>query len=462
MKLLEKNKIIVIVLLLLAIAPYVYISFFAHPIADDFTYAYKGKQGNLFSTLLGEYNTWNGRYMSNIFVLINPIVYDSFIGYQLAPIVLIFLTIFSVFFFIRTLTNNVFKTYTNIVLASLFSLLFLHQMPIISEGIYWYTAAVTYQLGIIFLLYFIGFIILFLRNKIVLKSKILHIGIIFFYLVATIGSNEILMIAVFLLSAGMYLISRIIKAPNNTLLFVLIASLLLSLLVYFAPGNSVRESFFPDNHKFIHSVVSSLAQCVRFFSNWIASASLILMSILYYAIHKKLSAEVEIFKKSFYLTPLLSIALVIFVIFIGAFLPYWSTGIMGQHRSMNVSYFLFLIVWFINLTVFYNRGFLHFDIKHTNTIKALFILIWFSLVFSKNGFDVLFDIQKGDHILYNKQMTERYTIVEQSTDTIYFKPIVNKPKTLFVLDITDNPENWQNTGYAIFFDKPEIPVVLKE
>lgn len=59
-------------------------------------------------------------------------------------------------------------------------------------------------------------------------------------------------------------------------------------------------------------------------------------------------------------------------------------------------------------------------------------------------------------------MQQRYSIIEKSGDVIYFEPIKNKPHSLFVLDITDDPENWQNTTYSLFFDMPHKSVELKK
>ena len=43
--------------------------------------------------------------------------------------------------------------------------------------------------------------------------------------------------------------------------------------------------------------------------------------------------------------------LLLFVIFFSSFLPYWVSGILGQHRTLNVAYFMFIILWFSTITV---------------------------------------------------------------------------------------------------------------
>ena len=457
-----RYRITVLSLLIIAILPYLYVSLYCNPIADDFAYAFKGKYWDLLPALIGEYLNWNGRYVSNIFVMLNPIAFDSFIGYKLVPILLIICTVFSFYFFFRALTDKVINQYELFALSLVITLLYLHQMPIISEGIYMYTGAVTYQLGNVFLLLYAGALCQYIGKKHLFKSKIAHAILLIALMFLTIGFNETIMITVLLFSTGIYVISKLNKLDGRAFLFyLLIVCICFSCIVYFAPGNSTREAYFPNNHQLVNSLISSLAQCIRFFFDWISSAPLILLSILYYSLNKRLSEHVPIFRESFYLTPLISFALLFIVIFIGAFPAYWSTGILGQHRTMNVSYLLFIIAWFINLTVFYNKNLATLDLKHYKLRIVIYVLVWCSLVFARNGYTLLEDIRTGDIARFNTQMVERYSIIENSGDTIYFEPIKYRPKTLFVLDITDNPKNWQNEAYAIFFGKPDKPVMIK-
>lgn len=449
-------------MLIIAILPYLYISMYCNPIADDFTYAFKIKNHNFFSVLLNEYLNWNGRYISNIFVILNPIAFDSFLGYKFVPIFLIFLTVYSIYYFIRKLTNEKLTKYETLVFALVLTLLYLYQMPIISEGIYWYTGAVTYQLGNIFLLFYLGILSQFIYEKYIFHNRIIHLIILILSMFLTVGFNEILMIIIVLLSLCIYLVYLLNRIKKRKLVFyLLIASICFGSIVYFAPGNLTREAFFPDNHNLINSFIQSIAQSIRFFFDWISSAPIIFISILYFKLNRTLSENIPLFNKSFYLSPVFSFSLLFFIIFIGAFPAYWSTGILGQHRTINTSYFLFLLIWFINLTVVYNQNLISFEQINKKVQLVFLVIIWCSLVFTKNGYNLFQDIRTGDHKKYNDQMVKRYSIIEESSDTIYFEPIKNRPATLFVLDITDNPKNWQNLGYAIFFNKPEKSIILK-
>ncbi|NQY09876.1 MAG: hypothetical protein HRT71_10240 [Flavobacteriales bacterium] len=439
--------------MLAAFVPYFYISQFANPIADDFTYANRGAHNDLSFLLIQDLFNWNGRYISNIFVFINPISKLDFGLYKSAPIGIILFTIFSFGFFIKSIIGTQIKQSAVRIYALVLTLFYIYQMPIISEGIYWYTGAVTYVLGCAFMLIYLGLLYGLFKERYVLNSKIVQIVLTTIALFVTIGFNEILMIALATFSLVFLLVLYRNKLANIRLaLYFVIATMLFSGLVYLAPGNSVRGNHFEDSHNFIHSFGMSVAQTGRFFVSWVLSIPLILLSILYYFLHKKLVEGITLFAKSFYLIPVVSGGLLLFTIFIGSFPAYWSTGMLGQHRTMNVSYFLFIITWFVNLSVCFN----HFKIPSfqitQNRRYMVLILIWVSLVFTKNGYHVIADLASDSAVKFNQQMEERYTTFTNSGDTVYFDLISNPPKTLFVLDITDDPNHWLNEGYSIFLE----------
>ncbi len=461
-KITHKRELLVFIFLILALLPYLYVSIYTNPIADDFTYAFKGKSESLIKTLIGEYLNWNGRYTSNVFVLLNPIVFGCFWGYKVTPIFIIFALFFSILFLFSTITEKKFKVLQRWIISLVLTLLYLYQMPIISEGIYWYTGAVTYQLGSVLFLIYLSLLILFFRKKFILNKRLIHLFILALLIAVTIGFNEIIMIVMFILSIYIWVIFKQNKTKKHKYLtFILICTIIFCSIVFFAPGNSGRESHFTINHHFLNSLLSSFAQTIRFSLDWVSSLPLILLSILYYKVNKKLSTQLIIFSKSFYLTPIISVFTLFLLVFIGSFPAYWATGILGQHRTMNVSYLLFILMWFINLTVIYNK-FEFPKIKELKYCKIIFfILIYFSLIFTKNSYNLIYDLKTYKCQDYNSQMQDRYSIIKNSTDTAYFELIKRKPKTLFVLDITDNPKNWQNKGYGIFFEKPHIQIMIK-
>lgn len=451
-------------------AVYIYLSQFCHPAADDFTYAYKGNTENIFNSLINEYLSWNGRYISNIFVLINPLAFgfEYLYIYKIIPVVIILLTIVGFYFFLKTITNNLLTNIDLWLYSLLISLLYIFQMPDIAEGFYWFTGAFTYQLANIFALLFLISFINFLKKKYLL-NKVFHLIITILLLFIVIGFNEVIMLIIFCFMLVLFFISYQNKHHNRkTVLIYLIFTVLFSCIVFFAPGNHVRGVYFTENHNLFYSLQYTGLQTLRFSIKWISSAAILLSSVLYIPLSNKLSKKATLFSNSFYLTPLLSSAFLLLIIFVCVFPAYWSTGILGQHRTVNTAYFFFIILWFINLTVwinyFKNKANINFSLN--NTIKLIFVLIiWLDISFTRNGYGAAMDIFYNKARNFDKQMTRRYQIIEQNKETdnefIYFKPIQEKPNTLFVLDITDNPEHWLNRGYIIYFKSGQKKIMKR-
>ena len=462
----KQQKWLFLIALVLVCLPYIYISTYANPAADDFTYAFKGRSNDFIKTYLGEYLNWNGRYTSNALVLLNPLVFNSFFIYKIIPVVIIGATLFSYLFFINCLIGKELSKINRYLISFILVLLFLYQMPIISEGVYWYTGAVTYQLGNIFALIFISLLIQYHKNIFFLSNKIIHVITLSFILIITIGFNEVIMISlIFFALIYFFILHTKTQTRNFFANYVLIITLLFSAVVYFSPGNLIRASFFSDNHHFISSLFYSLAQSLRFFLEWTSSLPLILLSFFYFYLNKELSKHIELFSKSFYLTRLQSSFILFFVIFISVFPAYWSTGILGQHRTLNVAYFVFIIIWFINLTVWFNQ----FKIENIKNISQciyiiLLMVIMLSFLFSKNGYDVITDIFYGRAQSFNQQMNERYATITSSknNDSIYFNSIKDPPKSLFLYEITNTPQNWLNKCYLIYYECENKTLLLNK
>ncbi|MFH0895077.1 MAG: DUF6056 family protein [Bacteroidota bacterium] len=453
----KKKTPIIIILLLLAslLLPYLVISFYSHPASDDFFYAARSIDNGIFNTWSADYFEWNGRYTSNLFALINPIAFGSFTIYSLMPMLMILLTFFSVLLFLRSLFQTGIHQKIILFCSLLLTLLLLHNMPDITEGIYWYTGAVTYMSGNILLLLAVTFL---LRSKNNSSKTPVHSIVAALFLFLCIGCNEISMlmcVAFLVVLAG---IKWITKTKQSTLWLLIPVVVSGSLLVILAPGNEVRGSAYPDAHQFFYSIEMAGMQSLRFLAKAIASAPLIAASLLYLSFHSFLYKKNDLIQKSFYLHPLISALLLFAVFFAGTFPAYWATGVLGQHRTLNVSYFAFLVLWFINLTVWIN--FLNKRIRKLIRIsiqlRALSITVCVaSLIITGNGLTVWNDLISGRAASFDSQMQERYQILKKAkneNDTVVQLPLLkDKPETLFVLDITEDPDHWINQGYALYF-----------
>ncbi len=174
---LNKTQILLF-LLVISLTPYIYLAFFAHPIADDLIYASKGEFTNILNLMRTEYLSWNGRYISNFFVLINPIKH-SLLLYQIIPICLVALILFGARVFFRCFFKEQnLKPSSLLNITLLFTLILLGQLPTIAEGIYWYTGAITYIPPIGFTLLYFSLIYKYINSKWLINKHAHFLGLI--------------------------------------------------------------------------------------------------------------------------------------------------------------------------------------------------------------------------------------------------------------------------------------------
>ena len=249
---------------------------------------------------------------------------------------------------------------------------------------------------------------------------------------------------------------------NKEILILSFISILFGCLVYFAPGNENRGDSFEENHQFFHSFFYSGAQTIRFFTTWLAAGTILIASLVYYPIHKKISDEIPLLKSSFYVSPLIAFLLSLSIIFISAFLPYWSTGILGQHRTMNIAFFFFILSWFIFLTSFYNSKYSKWVEFSPKIKKILFTILCLTLILTHNGWNVLADLYSGNAKNFDLQMNARYEKIKNMNTDLYLPMIKNPPKTIFIIDLGIYPKHWKNRSYTVFFEKTEYLIYQKE
>ena len=67
------TELIYLLLLCISCIPYLYLSLFSHPIADDFCSSHMNGTQSISESLIDLDFSWNGRYIANYFGLINPL-----------------------------------------------------------------------------------------------------------------------------------------------------------------------------------------------------------------------------------------------------------------------------------------------------------------------------------------------------------------------------------------------------
>lgn len=443
-----QNKAILL-LLFFACLPYLYLSFFAHPFLDDFVFAAQFQKTKYFNLIINNYVNWNGRYISNFLIYLNPLSFNTFLSYSFFPLINLTLTFLATLYLI----NAFFEEHTKKI-SLVFTLVLLILYPNISEEIYWFTGAVIYHFGIILTMVYLGLLVRFVTQK-YFVSKIIHQSMMLFLLFLVLGFNETLTVLLLFYGVlGSVFAYKHRLLSRNFLWVQIICLLTFSLLLILSPGNNAREAVYINNHNLWHSILYSGLQTIRFSIKWIFSPVLITSSALLLAFYSSFKVRFSIKK---YFNKWISLALVFSPIFIASFLPYWATGILGQHRTINTALFFFLIFWFINLIFWFEYLKLNTPLIKvvTKTQKFITVLFLLSLFLTGNGYNSLSDIFSGKAHLFKKQAIKRHqqliTAKEKKSKQVVLLPITAKPRCLYLLEISSNPNYWTNQCYNTYY-----------
>ena len=446
----QNNSIFFGGIIFLLCIPFFYLTFYIHPSGDDYTYAFLELKSPFYKAFFDEYLLWNGRYISNILVLKNPLTF-GFNNIGLYRIIVLIIQL-GLFFSILLIVSNT-KAYLNFIsrfiISSCFFLFYLSLIPALNEGFYWYTGLVTYQFSIIlFLIYFH----IFIR----LTSKI-QLCILIFLQLFIVGCNEIAMF--YMISLNFSLIVFNIKKNNRTYSWILfLSSFIFCLLVFFAPGNSVRSTYFDDvSHQFYRSFFMSVSQVIRFVIVLNSGFLIFISALILYFIIPSLKYLIQFQNRKFYL---FIIPIILFILlYISIFPAYWTTGIMGQHRTVNFAFFIsipLMFYWYLIFINFFEAFFIKIKIRLNSFL--IIILLLSCLFLTKNFKGVFMDICYAKQLKFDQENNERYQVIEYQLNhkkkDVYLKKIKTHPFSIFIYDLDKDPNHLANIGYQRYWKVP--------
>jgi hypothetical protein len=262
-----------------------------------------------------------------------------------------------------------------------------------------------------------------------------------------IGSNEVLAIWCVLITCVVSFLQTRIKTE-----FLL--ALLLFGIVYFAPGNQIRMSHFDNTHNLIYSATMTVMQMLRFTFYWFFSISNLFFVALLIALKPSIN---EFLKKGIEKPPvLLLLFMYTLLLFTSIFPAYWSTGMMGQHRTVNLAYQFFLI---LELLLILQTGF-SFSVSNRVKYSVVFMLI-FSLLTSGNIGIIISDFSSGRTLGFYVQNNQRIEDFKKKKELTCIPKITSIPKSFVNYEITSDSTNWKNTSYKDFYYLSASPVICQ-
>ncbi len=451
-----KSDNFIIIIGFLTILPFIIISFFNNPTADDFCYNCKSRDLGFWNAQLSWYNDWSGRYFSSAILSIKPLVSDSFLIYKLIPIVLI-ISLFTTIYYISSLLLVNLKKRDFLILTFFILVMYLIQMPSISEGFYWLAGSITYQLSNILAILLFCFLIKLIETN---DRKYLIFSIIFAFLV--IGSNEASMLLISFIIGVIFIFKSIQqKKINFSILILLIFVIIFSAIVIKSPGNSIRASYYPNKNQIFYAIYKSILAVKSYLGIWLPF--IIVCTFIFFDYFNKKN-EIRT-SKIFNVNPIIVFLVVLSIPFIGFFTGYWSIGRTPPYRTINIIYFYFLLgLIYLVFVVFFKLKRTENDfISYSKWVKySLFIIIFIQLGQENNIRTAYSDLFSGKAYNYDAELKSRYkTIQNNSIDILYVPALTFKPTTIFCGDISNDSNHWTNQCYDSYY-KPKSIVIKTE
>ncbi|MBL8001501.1 MAG: hypothetical protein JNL05_06025 [Flavobacteriales bacterium] len=440
-------------LLLLAAA---WLARHAHPMGDDLAFAATGRTGGFLQLQVERWLLWNGRFSSNIPILGSPLVQglDGLAWYRACAPLLIGLTLLAFRSLVRATSPDA-PARDAWSGALVLTALDVALMPDIAEGIYWYTGSMTYQTAVITGTWYAA-LWWRMRQGRWWVNKGVHTTAAALALAAFIGTNEVSM-AMAVLFHGAVVLGRItgrtvLTGPGLTLVVI---AVLASALMFLAPGNAGREWQYTGTRQFGYSLAMSAAQALRFTARWAASpvvlggAALLLLGFDRLPVWtRELAARARPYRWPLLLLPPA-------LVFVSAYPAYWSTGMLGQHRTIDQAWGFAVPAWALAALALAPMRRSDPSRRPAWAANGLALLVSVSLLATGNGLRVMGDLLSGDAQRFDAEMAARFKGLEaarSSASTVVRVPALNtRPRALLVMDLSGEPWYWVNVAHAQYF-----------
>jgi len=285
-------------------------------------------------------------------------------------------------------------------------------------------------------------------------------------IIALIGSSELYVVfmIVTMTTITTYLISTNRRLRGIWFILFLV-TVMSALIMVLAPGNEARGQHFAARHQFLFSIASSAYYTGRWFLQWLWNPVIWLVTLLYLLWLPELLGKSRIARKTTTSHIVIISSCCVIIIFACFFVGFWAMGDILPGRSQNSVYFIFLIGWFLFITLLKNLvNHKHFTsiIPSRNTVKCyISLLISIPIVaamlsspnFSVAYADILHRAPGYDAILEARYLTiaEAKKINPNQIIEVPGFTTTNHPKTIMFMDLRDDWNAFPNPCYAEYF-----------
>lgn len=445
---------IVLVICAILVFPYLALSFYNHPSADDYLVTVPAIQWGPITATLGWYHSWSARFSANLILAVNPLVFHSLVGYQLLAWAILAFVCFGFWKFQAAVFPRQ-QPINRLSLSALCTLVYFSTNSSLVEGLYYFSGAACYQPAHALLLVLAGWVVQQKPLDSIRDWKINHFIIIGFQggiLILIAGFNEVAMAFQLALTGGLCFFYFLEKKKINLhfgLLFL--ASLIGVALVLFAPATFYRMEASQSFHRGLGEVLwLSFTGFFSFLGQWLKIAAFSLLLVFWVALQE------EIFLPVLRRHNLVLISAFSFLLMIFCFAPSYLGEGTVQGRTANALEFFFLFLFFIN-ALLWKKSLPGFSLIPSVALKYVPVLVAVLVLFSPNNLQAWNDLLSGEGKAFHLERMHRIHLTETATgDSVVVPPLVHRPKTIFFGDIGIFPQPWYDNFYAQYHGKKSI------
>jgi hypothetical protein len=461
-------------LLFILFLPFLVLSFYAHPSADDFILSAVVRDDGIIAHFKQVYFEWSGRYFGTFIVSINPLVFGWDFGYKLLPIVLLFIFYTGIYFLIKNILTENFSRIGKHLISLTIILLYINNIPSTAESIYWMTGSLAYFLPASLSLFFFG---LFAKSAYSERNNIMMPLLMILLAIMIAGSNEINML--FLLELTTIIIAHrfITKRRITGAHFIVwVAVVVASFVVITAPGNYYRMESFSGHSDLAFSVKQSFLAFTKISVDFIHDPAFIIVSMLFIAFLPEFRKNKR-FTEIIRISPFYAIPFSILIIASLYFVAIFSTGLNPALRIHNSVALIFIFLWFLNIAVLHNFLLNKNKIATLEIPQYLIILLVTGAIiltitrFSKepgknivcegNIFRAFYDLYYNANG-YNSEMNNREKIIKKAINEnhkyVEVPALTYIPATIHFIDITEKTGHWINISTARYYGLDSIKI----
>jgi hypothetical protein len=456
-------------LLVLGLCRYLWLAGYMHPYADDLSYAYTAFQQPFLERMAHEYQHWNGRLASNILVLRGPLIIgypEGLFWYRMVPALWIFGMVGAWLLLLRTAGPRHVPGEWTVTLALGLTALWLNILPDLTEGFYWSTGAVTYTLPHILLLILVAALVRVDRAGTPLARGCWY-ALISMLGIWIVWSNEVHLVLL-VLASPLLLIFREGRAHGGAKCALVVVLLFIgaAVLSIIAPGNAARASHFVGGGDVLHTAGWTALQTLRFIATWTLSPALLLASIavlLWMRQHDDDRIPRIPFHWSRWAAALIA------VVVVSVALPYWATGMLGQHRTVNAAWSIFLPLWGVLLVA------VHQQVLRPRAVaipvgrsarRSIHLGLVLAFLISGNDGRVAHDLLTGAAARNAVAWEERFAAVQAAAANgvleVRFDPLPARTAALHIMELDSLSDHWTNKAVAHYLNAPAVRISVAQ